>query len=195
MKNTYYIPTGTWPLKIQLYQDLLSKAGFVETTAEEAYVLVLPGGSDIGIRKERDLAEFRLYEEWTTAKKPVLGICRGLQIMLYMHDGDLVEHIPDKTTEYMHTTITGDWKGQSSWHNTELGLLTNSRHHQGYSQAPDYWEVIDKTEDGIIEAVQWKNQFAVQWHPEHDEMNDTPAQEWWIKKAIETVNYDKNLQC
>jgi gamma-glutamyl-gamma-aminobutyrate hydrolase PuuD len=45
--------------------------------------------------------------------------------------------------------------------------------------------VIDKTDDGVIEAVQMnvhgKNQFAVQWHPEHNEMKNTLAQDWWIE--------------
>ncbi len=187
MKNTYYIPTGNWPLKIQPYHDLLQKAGFVESTAEEAHILVLPGGSDIGIRRERDAAEFRLYDEWITEKKPVLGICRGLQLMLHLTDGDLIDHIPDYTTEMIHTTITGNWRGQSAWHVTEQGILTNSRHHQGFKEAPYPWEVVDRTDDGIIEAIRYKNQFAVQWHPEHEEMNGTNAQDWWIEKAKSIV--------
>lgn len=187
MSKTYYIPTGEWPLKIQPYHDLMKKAGFTESTAESADILLLPGGSDIGIRQNRDNVEFRHYEEWTMAKKPVLGICRGLQLMLHLNDGHLLEHIPNVTTEFLHTTITGDWRGQSSWHNTELGLLTNSRHHQGFCEAPLYWDVLDKTTDGIIEAVSYRNQFAVQWHPEHEEMNGTAAQDWWIEKAKRIV--------
>jgi gamma-glutamyl-gamma-aminobutyrate hydrolase PuuD len=88
----------------------------------------------------------------------------------------------------MHTTIAGSWYGQSAYHTTELGLFTNSRHHQGYMKAPLGWDVIDKTTDGVVEAVQHKNQFAVQWHPEHEDMNGTVAREWWINKAKETIN-------
>lgn len=183
MKNTYYIPTGNWPLKIQPYHDLLQKAGFVESTAEEAHILVLPGGADIGMRPERDRVEFALYTRWTMEKQPVLGICRGMQLMLHLHDGDLIEHIPDCTTERLHTTISGDWRGQSAWHTTNLGLLTNSRHHQGFKSAPLSWKVLDCTNEGIIEAVCHNNQFGVQWHPEHEEMNGTNAQDWWIKNA------------
>lgn len=191
----YYIPTGNWPLAIDYYHQLLSEAGLEESTVDEAQVLVLPGGADIGMRPERDRAEFALYTRWTMEKQPVLGICRGMQLMLHLHDGDLIEHIPDCTTERLHTTISGDWRGQSAWHTTNLGLLTNSRHHQGYTSVPDFWEVIDQTPDGIIEAVCHANQFGVQWHPEHSEMAGTAAREWWIEKAIEVVNYDKNLQC
>jgi len=179
----YYIPTGDWPLKIRPYQDLMKEAGFTESGVEDADVLLLPGGSDLGMRLERDHEEFRLYENWTFRKKPVLGICRGLQLMLHMHDAFLIEHIPAVSEKYMHTTISGDWRGQSSWHTTKLGLMTNSRHHQGFSSLPNSWECLDKTQDGIIEAVRWKNQFAVQWHPEHEEMINTVARDWWIMNA------------
>lgn len=183
----YYIPTGNWPLKIQPYHDLMKKAGFVYSLEKTADILLLPGGSDIGVRQNRDIVEFRDYQEWTMEKKPVLGICRGLQLMLHLNDGDLLEHIPDYTTERLHTTITGSYKGQSSWHNTKLGLLTNSRHHQGFKSVPFSWEVVDCTNDGIVEAIRYKNQFAVQWHPEHEEMNGTNAQDWWIENAKKIV--------
>jgi gamma-glutamyl-gamma-aminobutyrate hydrolase PuuD len=180
MKNTYYIPTGNWPLKIDPYHDIMEEAGFVKESPENAHVLLLPGGSDIGLRPERDSFEFKIYEEWTAAGKPVLGICRGLQVMLYLHEGELIEHIPDILNECKHTTLTNDWRGQSAWHKTQLGFITNSRHHQGFTQVPGNWEELDKTHDGIIEAAKWNNQFAVQWHPEHEEMKGTAARDWWI---------------
>jgi len=121
------------------------------------------------------------------AKKPVLGICRGMQLMLYIHDNRLIEHIPAVNENMMHTTITGNWRGQSSWHLTQQGLVTNSRHHQGFEHVEKPWEVIDRTHDGIVEAIHWKNQFGVQWHPEHIEMSGTPAQKWWITKAKEII--------
>jgi gamma-glutamyl-gamma-aminobutyrate hydrolase PuuD len=187
--KTYYIPSGDWPMNIEPYHALMRKAGLVRSSLERAEVLVLPGGADIGMRPERDKTEFHLYQEWTMAKKPVIGICRGMQIMLHLNDTPLIDHIPDEVTKVMHTTITGDWKGQSSWHKTRLGLLTNSRHHQGFhaNKIPLCWEVIDETEDGIIEAVTYKNQLGVQWHPEHLEMDGTPAQNWWLEKVKEIL--------
>lgn len=184
---TYYIPTGDWPLHIEPYRELMQEAGYTEASVDDAHILLLPGGSDLGMRPKRDLEEFRLYEIWTSQRKPVLGICRGLQLMLHMHDGSLIEHIPDVLNECMHTTITGDWRGQSSWHTTQLGLVTNSRHHQGYTKLPDLWEKLDSTHDGIIEAARWRNQFGVQWHPEHQEMKNTAARDWWIMNAQSIV--------
>ena len=181
----YFLPTGEWPLMEKPYHDLMKHIGLTLGTEKDSDILILAGGADIGMRHGRDLAEFHLYDTWTSQKKPVIGICRGMQLMLHLHDGELIEHIPDESIEIMHTTITGDWRGQSSWHTTNLGLLTNSRHHQGFTEVPDFWDVIDKTDDGVIEAVQMnvhgKNQFAVQWHPEHNEMKNTLAQDWWIE--------------
>jgi len=185
-KNTYFIPTGEWSL-IENYQELMEEAGFVETDESSAWVLLLPGGSDIGMLPERDDLEFLVYNTWLKNQKPVLGICRGMQMMITLDGGDMISHIPDIISEKMHTTLTGDWLGQSSWHTTNIGLLTNSRHHQGFITVPESWSVIDNTSDGIIEAVQKDNQFAVQWHPEHPEMKNTPARRWWIKMAKSIV--------
>jgi gamma-glutamyl-gamma-aminobutyrate hydrolase PuuD len=190
--KTYHIPTGNWPLRIDPYHELMNMLELSESDKDSADVLLLPGGSDIGMRPERDKAEFRAYEEFTFANKPILGICRGLQVMLHLTDENLIDHIPDKTSEYMHTTLSGDWKGESSWHITNLGLNTNSRHHQGFfMNEVNGWDILDYTADGIVEAVKFKNQFAVQWHPEHEEMKNTAAQEWWINTAKEII-YNKN---
>jgi hypothetical protein len=51
----FYIPTRTWPLRIAPYHNLMSKCGFLEGSRETADILLLPGGSDIGNRPDRDL--------------------------------------------------------------------------------------------------------------------------------------------
>lgn len=172
---------------IENYQELMEEAGFVETDMISANVLLLPGGADIGMNPERDELESAAYNEWTTNHKPVIGICRGMQMMLTINGAEMITHIPDVLKEKMHTTLSGDWLGQSSWHNTSIGLLTNSRHHQGFIEVPEGWLTLDCTSDGIIEAVQRDNQFGVQWHPEHPEMKKTPARDWWIKMAKSIV--------
>ena len=177
----YFLPTGEWPLLEKPYHDLMKKIGLSLGTEENSDVLVLAGGADIGMRKSRDLAEFHLYDTWTSKRKPVIGICRGFQLMLHLTGNELVEHIPDVTETIQHTTINGLWTGQSAFHNTDLGLLVNSRHHQGFLEVNNIWDPIDKTADGMIEAVINNKQFGVQWHPEHEEMNGTVAQDWWIE--------------
>ena len=190
---TYYIPTGEFPLHIEPYIDLMNKAGYSkEEDPEIADFLLLPGGADIGMRTVRDEYEIYLYKRFKELGRPIIGICRGLQLMIYLNEKmpALLDHIPDYTKEIIHTTISGDWRGQSSWHTTELGLFVNSRHHQGVlaGDANEY-EVIDVTSDAIVEAIENKEtkEFAVQWHPEHPEMNGTPAQEWFICKLQKII--------
>jgi gamma-glutamyl-gamma-aminobutyrate hydrolase PuuD len=191
---TYYIPTSDkWPLHIKPYLDLMKKAGyFREEDSNNADFLLLPGGADIGMRNGRDEYEIYLYKRFRELGKPIIGICRGLQLMIYLNESGnaFIDHIPDYAKEIIHTTISGDWQGQSSWHTTQNGLLVNSRHHQGVKEKEvTQYEVIDVTTDGIVEAIENKEtkEFAVQWHPEHMEMNDTPAQEWFICKLQKII--------
>lgn len=191
---TYYIPTGNFPLYIDPYLILMEKSGyFREEDSEIADFLLLPGGADIGMRDGRDEQEIYLYSKFRKLEKPIVGICRGLQLMIYLNEKGsvLINHIPDYTKEILHTTITGDWKGESSWHTTDLGLFVNSRHHQGvFLKHVNSYEVIDMTSDGIVEAIENKEtkEFAVQWHPEHFEMNNTPAQDWFISRLHKILN-------
>lgn len=182
MKKTYHIPLGEWPLYIKPYHDLMKRVGLTPDDTD-ADVLVLPGGADIGMRPKRDSKEFKLLEKFKSKGKPVLGICRGMQIML--NEYPMIEHIPDLKLNEKHTTVSGHWKGESSFHKTHLGLNTNSRHHQGFLKKDiKDWDVIDWTDENIVEAVRKDNLFAVQWHPEHEEMNGTPEQEWWINTVL-----------
>jgi len=191
---TYYIPIGEFPLEIEPYINLMSIAGYTrEEDSSLADFLLLTGGDDIGIQTVRDDYEFYCYHKYQELGKPIIGICRGLQLMIYLNESGntLIEHIPDYTQQIMHNTITGYWTGESSWHTTKNGLLVNSRHHQGVmiSDVTQY-EVIDVTSDGIVEAIERKEtkEFAVQWHPENPEMNNTTAQEWFICKLQKILN-------
>jgi gamma-glutamyl-gamma-aminobutyrate hydrolase PuuD len=173
-----YIPTGNWPIRYDLNCRFIKKMGYT-IGDENSDILFLPGGSDIGDRLNRDEAEFTLYQKWTAEGRPVVGVCRGMQVMLHLNGATLIPHIPDVQEDVIHTTINGHWQGQSSWHQTTAGLFVNSRHHQGFLEVPADWQVLDSAADGIVEAVCRGNQFAVQWHPEHPEIINTAAVEWW----------------
>ena len=175
----YFMPTGTWPLKEDVYHKMMNLIGHTQSSADDADFLLLPGGSDLNVRIERDICEYEWYHRFKMLSLPIVGICRGMQLMLHKGGAELIPHIPDILNEMTHTTETGHYTGVSSWHLTEVGLLTNSRHHQGFIEVPQDWEILDKTHDGIIEAVKRGNEFAVQWHPELEEMQDTPAFHWF----------------
>jgi gamma-glutamyl-gamma-aminobutyrate hydrolase PuuD len=181
LKTTFYIPKGNWPLNFEVYSSFFKKLGYTQRE-DEGDFLVLPGGSDLGVRPNRDLFESENYANYITKGRPIAAICRGMQLSIVDDGGILIPHIPDVLEDIKHTTLTGHWKGQSTWHKTSLGFLTNSRHHQGFTDIPDGWTVLDKTSDGIIEAATDGHTLAVQWHPEREEMWKTNALDWYVEE-------------
>jgi len=127
----------------------------------------------------RDTLEMKLLEEAIDKKIPVLGICRGLQMInvyfggsLYFDLptdlGDHISHRLDDTYECLHEVIIED----DSPFFTLFGQETsNSNHHQGIKILGEHLIVIGRTEDSLVESITLKNntkQFllGVQWHPE-----------------------------
>lgn len=185
----FFIPSGSWPYNYEPYKSLCFSMGWSEGNIKNADILILPGGADIGINKERDDIETELSNKWIDKNKPIIGICRGMQMLLHLSGNKIINHIPDIQNTILHTTIDSNWKGFSNWHYTlKLGLLTNSRHHQGFNNVSDDWDVLDYTSDGIIESVQKNNIFAVQWHPERIEMVNTDALSWWKETTKKIVS-------
>lgn len=185
--KSFYIPQGNWPLNFSSYSSFFQRLGFKQVDKDGDF-LVLPGGADLGVRPLRDEFEKRVYAKYLIKDLPVIGICRGMQLALSEDGSKLIEHIPDKFFEVKHTTITGNWRGQSTWHTTSLGFSTNSRHHQGFSEVSEEWTILDSTSDGIIEAVVDKHTFAVQWHPEREEMWNTKAADWYVETLKKHLN-------
>lgn len=183
----YYLPEGKWTLNKEPYVNFMKRLGHTQSDRLSAKFLLLPGGTDFGIKPHRDDAEFLDYEIFQKTERPVIAICRGMQLILKQDGGILVPHLPDETTKLQHTTLTGNWKGMSSWHMTKAGLFTNTRHHQGYFETPDGWNLLDSTDDGVVEAVKKQNIFGVQWHPELLEMDGTAAQDWFIWQMEQTI--------
>jgi gamma-glutamyl-gamma-aminobutyrate hydrolase PuuD len=180
MVKTYFIPEGPWSVGTGFvsYRNLMELFEVTEVfDIRNADLLLLPGGADIGVNSERDEYEIECLIYAREVGMQVFGICRGMQLMLHTEGIPLIEHLPDETALLEHRTITGNWKGQSGWHRTNLGLLVNTRHHQGFLEAPG-WEVLDRSADGVIEMVYRGKELGVQWHPEHIEMRETLALRW-----------------
>ena len=115
-------------------------------------------------------------------KMPVIGICRGEQIINVSLGGSLIIDIPtDHDTIIKHRLE--DWKNCFHQVNiTENSLLdrickpsdftTNSNHHQAIDRISNQLVAVAFADDDIIEAVEWKEPnnkgflLAVQWHPE-----------------------------
>lgn len=158
--------------------------------------LLLCGGNDIDplyygeemngsvdIDKKRDASEFELVKAFVEKKKPIMGICRGLQLLNVAFGGNLCQHIEnaDKhgalTDDLVHN-VTADSK---SFLYDIYGekFAVNSHHYQAIKKVADDFTVIAKADNDTIEAIMHKELpiFAVQWHPERmcflEKRNDT----------------------
>ncbi len=157
--------------------------GSAEALAERADALLLSGGGDIHpsyygkcvtwkparIDMQRDEREWELLRQFCAKKKPVLGICRGIQVIDVFFGGTLFQHLG---TAYVHentihTVITSENGGLRPL----LGetLPVNSYHHQAIRTLGAGLHVTAVSDaDGVIEAVEHESLplMAVQWHPE-----------------------------
>lgn len=186
-----HIYLAGYPGKMNNYEAALRACGFtfdtgLELIDENAYDgLLLPGGCDIHpscygqklcgsrvIDEELDQAQFRILERFEKAEKPVLGICRGMQVINVYFGGDLIQHLD---TTPLHQDSRGDVfhpaqtrKGSVLWQLYGETCLINSSHHQSCHQVADGFVVTQIAPDGVVEAIEHtkKPVLAVQWHPE-----------------------------
>ena len=143
-----------------------------------------PESPEKGFETHRDDLEFSVLEKSLKKNIPVLGICRGLQLINVFCNGTLVQDLGDKNT--MHQSDVYDGKhnvkveGGTVLHNivkVNSGTV-NSAHHQAIEQLGKDLVVNSFSEDGVIEGIEWKNKnnrsfmLAVQWHPERMDKSD-----------------------
>lgn len=142
----------------------------------------------------RDVVDELLLRDAYQKKKPVLGICYGLQSLNVFRGGSLVQHIPDFLPDDLRGKVNHEaGKAVAVAHTVELerpsrladvlgcngNLPVNSSHHQAADVVGSDLRVVARcTEDGIIEAVEGTSPdhfvLAVQWHPERS-VNDDEA--------------------
>ncbi len=182
---------------------LLSAGGDPEEYARLADGIIFTGGIDIEpIRygqktltetvvfdRNLDEMEIRLYQAFASRKKPIFGICRGIQTINVAAGGTLWQDITvqlnspdDHRTEKLR-------EKNAHWVQTTPGSLigkligdrapTNSYHHQAVRDCAPGFQATARTADGVIEAIEHRTLpiFAVQWHPERmigDERGDLP---------------------
>jgi putative glutamine amidotransferase len=160
--------------------------------------LILAGGADVDPASygrpthretkhtvpERDAFELALARRALERDLPLLGVCRGMQLMNVAVGGTLLQHLPETNGHHEHRRKAGTFDGAD--HDVRLaeGSLaaraagevihaTKSHHHQGVDDIGEGLEVTGwATLDDLPEAVEApENRFAlgVQWHPEADE--------------------------
>lgn len=118
--------------------------------------VILSGGNDIGKCTERDLTESVLIDYARRENKPLLGICRGMQMI--GHNAE-VKIIPVKGHVRKYHNIFGEISGN-----------VNSYHNSALEECPEEYRITAKSEDGIIEAIAHKsmNWEGWMWHPERE---------------------------
>ena len=136
--------------------------------------------SEHRIDVRRDRYEMALMKAALEAEKPMLCICRGMQLLNVVMGGTLLFDIresrptalqhwqPDHPTRTVHTVrVKEDDFAESVLGKGEFEV--NSIHHQGIDRVGEGLDVIAESPDGIAEALALKNRshvLAVQWHPE-----------------------------
>lgn len=135
----------------------------------------------------RDTADELLLQDAYNMRKPILGICYGLQTLNVWRTGTLIQHIdskvqhdPEHDAGTAHqVVIEGDsLLAQEIGQGQERNLVAvNSSHHQAAKEVGDALRVVARCpEDGVIEALEGTDPghyvLAVQWHPEKDFKHD-----------------------
>lgn len=155
--------------------------------------LIFTGGGDIdpnlyngsphptiySIDPERDQAELGLAKLALAKQKPILGICRGLEVLMVASGGDLVPHLPEEFGEdilHREDVLKPSQHGVQIYPSSRLSrilgkeeLTVVSWHHQAVRTIPCGWQIVAKAADGLIEALEHKQHpfaIALQWHPE-----------------------------
>ena len=131
----------------------------------------------------RDTLEWSLITKAKELEMPIMGICRGLQILNIYHGGSLYPDIPtDLDTLVKHRCK--DWQHcEHPVHSVPVKSLlyeicgneegiVNSNHHQGIDRLGASLRAVAYTEDGLIESIEYAEHngkpflLGVQWHPE-----------------------------
>lgn len=155
------------------------------STLSTCDALILPGGSDItpgfygqgnhgsrGIDTELDLLQIQALEYFIRAGKPVLGICKGMQLINVYFGGTLIQDLPNHKEhqqdegDLLHaSTVTEDCVLS---HLYGYEFVINSNHHQAVDKVGRHLHIIQMSHDNVIEGIKHDTLpiIAVQWHPE-----------------------------
>lgn len=205
---------GAWELPAALlphwYLDAVAAAGgrpvlLPPDASEDVSVLdrvdglVIVGGADVDARRyrqqphqtadtprtSRDDSELHLYRGARERDLPVLGVCRGLQVMAIAHGGSLHQHLPE-VSSLVHREVPGQFVDHQatfapgSLIATAMGATeatVNSSHHQAVAD-PGNLQITGWAADGTIEACEDDDGafvLGVQWHPEHPDRRQLDA--------------------
>jgi putative glutamine amidotransferase len=180
--------------------------------------LILTGGADIypevycdwettetkgSYLPHRDGFELKLLDKAVSQNKPVLGICRGLQLINVFFRGSLIFDL-EEIRGVNHKKISDN---EDRIHDVKIfdgtilkemlknnRLTVNSSHHQAADRIGEGLMISAKSTDGVVEALEYSEKkgksflAAVQWHPERLNDKDSPASKNILKRFVEEIN-------
>jgi gamma-glutamyl-gamma-aminobutyrate hydrolase PuuD len=200
---------GVWDVETVLlprsYTDMVADAGGVPVllpprveavgAVDRLDAVVLAGGADIAAdrytalphpragapRPDRDATELAVLTRALDRGIPVLGVCRGAQLLNVALGGSLVQHLPESVGHDGHNPRPGvygtvavelDPAGRVG---TLLGprVQAQCHHHQAIQRLAAGLTVTGRAADGTVEAVELAGRdfvLGVQWHPEQDDL-------------------------
>ena len=188
-----------WALPATVSRDLIAECvrrsdGVLLTGGEDVDPRLYVNGLPARLRKtvtvtpdggERDLRELLLIDEVFRQRKPLLGVCRGHQVLNVALGGTLIVDIRsqmpqaivhrrmDRRSEMVHEVqLTGTGLLAKITGRKTLGV--NSTHHQAVGRVAPPLQVIARSDDGVVESMQLKPSpvrmlpflLSVQFHPE-----------------------------
>ncbi len=172
----------------------------LRTLYDLAAGIVLTGGGDVepslyggqphptlgDVQPDRDHDEITVARWAATEGKPLLGICRGIQVIAVAAGGTLIQDIPSQLPaatlhQYAYNTERSQPETYLA-HAVELApacrlayivesetIWTNSLHHQAVEAVPVPWQIMGRSTDGVVEVIEKPDHpffIGVQWHPE-----------------------------
>jgi gamma-glutamyl-gamma-aminobutyrate hydrolase PuuD len=171
--------------ELETYIEWVERNGFIPVVLEDECQnidgpLLLCGGSDIGVNVKRDQRELRWIELALENNQPIIGICRGMQIINHYFGGDvenISEHYVDdhQSENFADDSDHSARKSHFHWVMDLDGarFRVNSRHHQVCSFVPENLVPTHMSLGSgyLIEGFEdlKRKIWAVQWHPERME--------------------------
>jgi len=214
------------------YVDAISRAGNVPMIIADSKdpqkmaialgkvdILLMIGGEDVApayygekpipelgeVNAQRDTFEMALLKEAVKQHKPILGICRGLQIINVFFGGTLYQDLPSQYADHSVNHSSGSRifkavhgikiaKDSRLYQVIQIDSIgVNSAHHQAVKDLAPGFRVAARCTDGVVEAIESDKYpvAAVQFHPERISVGDEPVFKKFFEEMITLSGADK----
>lgn len=155
------LPNSNWILIPNIEKDIIK---YIKSWQINGFILT--GGEDIGKSKERDFSEKQIFKYAQKNSLPILGVCRGLQLIYKFMGGDIEQN--DKTFSNLHLA-----KPHEIILDDNRIINVNSFHSNKLKEElkPDKLRVLARCKlDNSIEAFEGDKILGIMWHPEREEI-------------------------